>query len=75
MCLNFKSKRLGDMIKTVEFISKRHRMPYYAVAGHSFGSLCAAWVVKHRPKQVRCCMLPVWCLLRQLRHAQQMGAW
>jgi hypothetical protein len=52
MCLNFKSKRVGDLVKTVEFISKRHRMPHFAVAGHSFGSLCAAWITKHRPQQV-----------------------
>ena len=53
MCLNFKAKRLGDMVKTVEIIAKRHRMPHFAVAGHSFGSLCAAWVTKHLKHNVR----------------------
>ena len=53
MCLNFKAKRLGDMVKTVEIIAKRHRMPHFAVAGHSFGSLCAAWVTKHLKQNVR----------------------
>ena len=53
MCLNFKAKRLGDMVKTVEIISKRHRMPHFAVAGHSFGSLCAAWVTKHLRSSVK----------------------
>lgn len=53
MCLNFKAKRLGDMVKTVEIIAKRHRMPYFSVVGHSFGSLCAAWVSKHLKHNVR----------------------
>lgn len=53
MCLNFKAQRLGDMVKTVEIISKRHRMPHFAVAGHSFGSLPAAWVTKHLRHSVK----------------------
>jgi pimeloyl-ACP methyl ester carboxylesterase len=64
MCLNFQAKRLGDMVKTVEIITRRHRMSHFAVAGHSFGSLCAAWVVKHLKGAVRQLILldPV-CLL------------
>ena len=49
MNLGFRAKSCMDVVKVVETITKRHNIPYLAVAGHSFGSLCASWVVRHLP--------------------------
>lgn len=65
MCLNFKAKRIEDMVAAVEAICHRHRISEFSVAGHSFGSLCASWITKHLPDMVRQVILidPVCVLL------------
>jgi pimeloyl-ACP methyl ester carboxylesterase len=36
---------------------RAHGVHRATFAGHSFGSICVSWMVKHRPQMVRVCAL------------------
>jgi pimeloyl-ACP methyl ester carboxylesterase len=63
--LHVQVSRQEMIVRAVEQISERHDFARgFVVAGHSFGSICAAWLCKALPQRVKQMVLidPV-CLL------------